>query len=256
LSACLAPGHTGDFGPHAAGLTIKTRNGKVRIPIVRQQSTMYWLMAFYPPPSYSSLYVTTTWEKDPEISESLPVIILTTSKISSDLVQVVKGLNPPIVGSDSESESSAASNASSTSSGSSAESLVLAGNLVKERAGLKRGTLSDQGKLQVVKKIRTSKKDKSPKTTSKRDKSQKHDDNFDASLALMDIDHLLDSTPVQHKGTFREEYAKIHRRYGHVDINCLVHRKHKGIIHSSLIPKRTKIKHLFKDCPVCLAMKY
>jgi len=39
-----AQGHTCDFGPHAAGLTIKTRTGKVRIPFVRQQSTMYWLM--------------------------------------------------------------------------------------------------------------------------------------------------------------------------------------------------------------------
>ena len=98
-----AQGHTCDFGPHAAGLTIKTHTGKVRILFVRQQSTMYWMMGFYPPLPYSSLYVTTTGEKDPEISESLPVINLTTSKISSNLVQVVKGLHPPIVGSDSDS---------------------------------------------------------------------------------------------------------------------------------------------------------
>jgi len=122
-----AQGHTCDFGPHAAGLTIKTHTGKVRIPFVRQQSTMYWMMGFYHSLPYSSLYVTTTGEKDLEISESLPVINLTTSKISSNLVQVVKGLHPPIVGSDSDSESSTASNASNTSSGSSAESLVLAG---------------------------------------------------------------------------------------------------------------------------------
>ena len=174
---------------------------------------MYWLMGFCPPPPYSSLYVITTGEKDPEISESLPVINLTTFKISSNLVQVVKGLNPSIVGSDSDAESSAASNVSNTSSGSSAESLVLAGNLVKKRARLKRRTSSDQGNLRVVKKSRISKKDKSPKTSSKRDKSQKCDDDSDASSALMDTDsdHLLDSTPVQHKGTFREEYEKIHR---------------------------------------------
>jgi len=98
-----AQGHTCDFGPHAAGLTIKTHTGKVRILFVRQQSTMYWMMGFYPPLPYSSLYVTTTGEKHPEISESLPVINLTTSKISSNLVQVVKGLHPPIVGSDSDS---------------------------------------------------------------------------------------------------------------------------------------------------------
>jgi len=126
-----AQGHTCDFVPHAAGLTIKTRTGKVCIPFVRQQSTMYWLMGFYPPPPYSSLCLTTTGKKDPEISESLPVINLTTSKISSNLVQVVKGLNPSIVGSDSDSESSAASHVSNTNSGSSAESLVLTGNLVK-----------------------------------------------------------------------------------------------------------------------------
>jgi len=35
-------------------------------------------MGFCPPPPYSSLYVTTTGGKDPEISESLPVINLTT----------------------------------------------------------------------------------------------------------------------------------------------------------------------------------
>jgi len=58
--------------------------------------------------------------------------------------------------------------------------------------------------------------------TSKRDKRQKHHYYSDASLVLMDIDHLLDSTPVQHKGSFREEYGKIHRRYGNVDINRLV----------------------------------
>jgi len=127
-----AQGHTCDFGPHAAGLTIKTRNGKVRIPFVHQQSTMYWFMGFYPPPPYLSLYVTTIGEKDPEISESSPVINLTTSKISFNLVQVVKGLNPSFMGSDSNSESSAASNFFNTSSGSSAESLVLAGNLVKK----------------------------------------------------------------------------------------------------------------------------
>jgi len=251
-----AQGHTCDFGPHAAGLTIKTRTGKVRIPFVRQQSTMHWLMGFYPPPPYSSLYMTTNGEKDPEISESLPVINLTTSKISSNLVQVVKGLNPPIVGSDSVLESFAASHAANTSSGSSAESLVLAGNLVKKRARLKRRTSSDQGKLRVVKKFRTSKKDKSPKTTSKRDKSQMCDDDSDASSALMDIDHLLDSTLVQHKGTFRGEYEKIHLRYGHVDISSLVYLKRKGIVHSYLIPTSTKIKYLVKDCPVCLAMKY
>jgi len=203
-----AQGHTCDFGPHAAGLTIKTRTGKVHIPFVRQHGTMYWMMGIYPPHPYSSLYVTTTGENDPEISESLPVINLTTSKISSNLVHVAKGLNPPIMGSDSDSESSAASNASNTSSGSSAEYLVLAGNLVKKRARLKRRTSSDQGKLRVVKNFRTSKKDKSPKTTSKRDKSQMCNDDSDASSALMHIDHLLDSTPVQHKGTFREEYAK------------------------------------------------
>jgi len=95
-----AQGHTCDFRPHAAGLTIKTRTGKVRIPFVCQQRTMYWLMGFYSPPPYSSLYVKTTGKKDPEISESLPVINLTTSKISSNLVQVVKGLNPSVVGSD------------------------------------------------------------------------------------------------------------------------------------------------------------
>jgi len=66
-------------------------------------------------------------------------------------VQVVKGLNPSIVGSDSDAESSTASNVSNTSSGSSAESLVLAGNLVKKRACLKRRTSSDQGNLRVVK---------------------------------------------------------------------------------------------------------
>jgi len=144
---------------------------------------MYWLMGFYPPPPYSSLYVTTTGEKDLEISESLPVINLTTSKISSNLVQIVKGLHPPIMGSDSNSESSAASNASNTSSSSSAESLIPAGNLVKKRAGLKRKASSDQGKLRVVKKFRTSKIDKSPKRISKGDKSQKSDDDFDASSA-------------------------------------------------------------------------
>jgi len=213
-------------------------------------------MGFYPPPPYSSVYVTTTGEKDLEISESLPVINLTTSKISSNLVQVVKGLNPSIVGSDSDSESSAASNVSNTSSVSSAESLVLAGNLVKKRACLKRRKSSDQGKLRVVKKFRISKKDKSPKTTSKREKSQKCDEDSDASSALMDIDHLLDSTPVQRKGTFREEYEKIHRRYGHVDINRLVNLKRKGIVHLSLIPTNTNIEYLVKDCPVCLAMKY
>jgi len=111
-----AQGHICDFGPHAAGLTIKTRTGQVRILFVRQQSTMYWLIGFYAPPPYSSLYVTTTGKKVPEISESLPVINLTTSKISSNLVQIVKGLNPPIVGSDSDSESSAASNVSNTGS--------------------------------------------------------------------------------------------------------------------------------------------
>jgi len=148
-----AQGHTCDFGLYAAGLTIKTRIGKVRIPFVRQQSTIYCLMRLYPPPPYASLYVTTIGEQDPEISESLPVINLTTSKISSNLVQVVKGLNPSIVGSDSDSESSAASDVSNTSSSSSAESLVLAGNLVKKRAGLKRRKSSDQGKLRVVKKI-------------------------------------------------------------------------------------------------------
>jgi len=68
----------------------------------------------------------------------------------------------------------------------------------------------------------------------------------------MDIDHLLDSTPVQ----FREEYEKIHRRYGHVNVNRLVYLKRKGIVHSSLIPTSTKMKYLVKDCPVCLAMKY
>ena len=134
--------------------------------------------------------------------------------------------------------------------------LCLLENLVNKRARLKRRTSSDQGKLRVVKKFRISKKDKSPKTTSKRGKSQKCDDDSDASSALMDIDHLLDSTPVQHKGTFREEYEKIHRRYGHVDINRLVYLKRKGIVHSSLIPTSTKIKCLVKDCPVCLAMKY
>ena len=41
--------------------------------------------------------------------------------------------------------------------------------------------------------------------TSKRDKRQKHHYYSDASLVLMHIDHLLDSTPVQHKGSFREE---------------------------------------------------
>jgi len=142
-----AQGHTCNFGPHAAGHTIKTRTDKVRIPFVRQQSTMYWLMGFYPPPPYSSLYVTTTGKKDPEISESLPVINLTTSKISSNLVQVVEGLNPSIVESDSDSESSAASHVSNTSSSSSAESLVLTGNLVKKQARLKRRKSSDQGKL-------------------------------------------------------------------------------------------------------------
>jgi len=49
---------------------------------------------------------------------------------------------------------------------------------------------------------------------------------------------------------------KIHRRYGHVDINRLVYHKRKGILHSSLIPTSTKIKYLVKDCPVWLAMKY
>jgi len=72
----------------------------------------------------------------------------------------------------------------------------------------------------------------------------------------MDIDHLLDSTPVQHKGTFREEYEKIHRCYGHVDINRLVYLKRKGIVHSSLIPTSTNINCLVRDYPVCLAMKY
>jgi len=72
----------------------------------------------------------------------------------------------------------------------------------------------------------------------------------------MDIDLLLDSTSVQHKGTFREEYEKIHRRYGHVDINRLVYLKRKDIVHSSFIPTSTKIKYLVKDCPVCLALKY
>jgi len=193
-----AQDHTYYFGPHAAGLTIKTRTGKVQIPFVRQQSTMYWLMGFYRRPPYSSLYVTTTGEKDPDISESLPVINLTTSKISSNLVQVVQGFNPPLVGSESDSESSASSNASNTNSSSPAESLVLAGNLVKKRARLKRKASSDQGKLRVIKKFRTSKKYKSPKRTCKRDKSQKCDDDSDASSALMDVDHLLDSTPVQH----------------------------------------------------------
>jgi len=238
-----AQGHTCNFGPHAAGLTIKTRTGQVRIPFVRQQSTMYLLMGFYPPPPYSNLYVTTTGKKDPEISESLPVLNLTTSKISSNLVQVVKGLNPPIVGSDSDSESSAASNASNTSSSSSAKSLVLAGNLVKKRAGLKRQAPSDQGKLRVVKRFRTSKKDNRPKRTSKGDKNQKRDDDSEASLALMNVDHLLDSTPVQRKGTFREVYEKIHRRYGHVDINPLVYLKRNSIVHSSLIPTSTQIKY-------------
>jgi len=55
---------------------------------------MYWLMGFYPPPPYSSLYVKTTGEKDPE----LQVINLTTSKISSNLALVVKGLHPPMDG--------------------------------------------------------------------------------------------------------------------------------------------------------------
>jgi len=84
---------------------------------------------------------------------------------------------------------------------------VLAGNLVKKknRASLKRKASSDQSKLQVVKKNRTAKKDKGPMRTSKRDKRQKHDYYSDASLVLMHIDHLLDSTPVQHKGSFREE---------------------------------------------------
>jgi len=41
----------------------------------------------------------------------------------------------------------------------------------------------------------------------------------------MDIDHLLDSMPAQHKGMFRGEYEKIHRRSGHVDINRLVYVK-------------------------------
>ena len=135
------------------------------------------------------------------------------------------------MGSDSDSESSAASHVSNTSSSSFADSLVLTGNLVKKRARLKRRKSSDQGKFRVVKKFRISKKDKSLKTTSKRDKSQKCDEDSDASLALMDMDHLLDSTPVQHKGTFREEYEKIHRRYGHVDINRLVYLKCKGIVH-------------------------
>jgi len=156
---------------------------------------MYWLMGFYHFSPYSSLCVTTTGEKDPEISESLPVINLTKSKIRSNLLHVVKRLNPPIVGSDSDSVSSAASIDSNSRSSSFAESLVLAGNLVNKRAGLKRQATSDQVNLRVVKKFRTSKKDKSPKRTSKRDKSQKCDDDSDASSALMDIDHLLDSTP-------------------------------------------------------------
>jgi len=61
--------------------------------------------------------MSSSYEKDHEVSASLPVINLTTSKTSSNLVQVVKGLSLSIVGSDSDSESSAASNVSNTSSG-------------------------------------------------------------------------------------------------------------------------------------------
>jgi len=123
-------------------------------------------------------------------------------------------------------------------------------NLVKKRSVGNRQIQVSY--VRVVKKFRISKKNKSPKTTCKRDKSQRCDEDSDASSALMDIDHLLDSTPVQHKGTFRKEYERIYRRYGHVDMNCLVCLKRKDIVHSSLIPTSTKIKYLVKD----LAMKY
>ena len=41
-----------------------------------------------------------------------------------------------------------------------------------------------------------------------KEKGKKRDDDPDASSALMDVDHLLDFTPVQHKGTFREGMKK------------------------------------------------
>jgi len=97
---------------------------------------IFSLPGFYPLPHYSSLYVTIIGEKHPEISESLPVINLITFKISSNLVQVVKGLTPPILGSDSDSESLAASNASNTSSSSSTEILCLLAILSRKRIEL------------------------------------------------------------------------------------------------------------------------
>jgi len=52
--------------------------------------------------------------------------------------------------------------------------------------------------------------------------------------------------PLGQTSTFREERAKLNRRYGHVKINRLVNLKRKGIVHSSLIPTSAKIKYLVK----------
>ena len=57
-----AQGHTCDFGPHAAGLTIKTRTGQVRIPFA--QGIVSRFMLFVPCDKSKIIHCKKAWSNN------------------------------------------------------------------------------------------------------------------------------------------------------------------------------------------------